>query len=102
MPARIWEVMQTTVALWDGLVTATAATPLLPFVDDVRKATVLILAGVALVFSAGVGFSSWLGIPSQVRVLSERMERVELDICALRLHLEGGDPITCLVQRVGR
>jgi hypothetical protein len=102
MPQKVFDFMATTVALWDGLVAATAATPILPFVDDVRKASILIIAGVALVFSAGVGFSSWLGIPSTVRVLDQRMERVELDLCALRVNLEGGNPISCLVERATR
>jgi hypothetical protein len=106
MSARVVEFMSAISAAWDGLVFATIAAPTLPSIDSVRKATLLIAALVGLIFSAGVGAASWVGLPSTVREHSDRLELIDrrlevlqIETCTIREAVMAGNPAACYVGR---
>lgn len=101
MPQGVVTFLQTVTGLWDGLIFATASTPLLPAVDSQRKAVAVVLGAAGTVFGAGVGFAlllmSFVGLPEKVAALEHRMDRVAVDICVIRSAVDGSDPLICFL-----
>jgi hypothetical protein len=110
MSHRIIEALNATVSLWDGLVTATAATPLLPRVDSTGKAVALILGAGVTVFGAGAGtmgaVATIKGTPARLTELEARqiifetevlreIRYIRQEVCDLRAKAVGEDPVLC-------
>jgi hypothetical protein len=86
--------------LYDGLLLATASSPLLPQINSTAKAARLLVAISATIFLAGFGSSmainGYLGLPGRVAQLESTMYIIAQDICVIRAATENLDAVQCL------
>jgi hypothetical protein len=86
--------------MYDGLLVATAATPLLPQIDSTAKAGRLIITIGVTIFLAGAGTSmavgGYLGLPARVSAMERMMYLMAQDLCVIRAATEQLDAVQCL------